>query len=558
MKILLCAINSKFSHTNLAVRLINRYSGERADILEFTINENTSYIISEIFKYSPDVVCFSAYIWNIEIITRCAEVLRKVLPKVKIIVGGPEVSYDAEEYLTAHSFIDGVMAGEGEASFLSLINSDFDFSRAFGIVYRDGENIITTPPAVSVSLDELSFAYTDSELLKYKNKLLYYESSRGCPYNCSYCLSSTLHSVRFKSLENVKKDLTKFIDSNVRIVKFIDRTFNADIERAYEIFNFLIQEKQTKSFDTCFHFEISAHILNDKVTELLAAAPKGLFQFEIGVQSTNKATISAIDRKTDFTILSENVKKLSAPKNIHLHLDLIAGLPYEDYDTFKKSFCDVFALRPDMLQLGFLKLLKGTKIRREQDIHGYTYLPYPPYEFLENKYLSYSETLKLKAVEDMVDKLYNSSKFSNTIDALLKHFSSSFDMFYELSRFFEEKEYNRISLSQGTLYSFMVEFCSRFNDTFLTECIKLDYYSLSHANTLPPWDAEFSAVKNRFEIIEENRNTLFSEFGTTPAKEIVKQVQFARFRYDIKTKQKADYIYVIKKDGSYRIKKAEN
>jgi len=547
MNIALVAVNSKFSHTNLAIRLIREYSGYPARLFEFTINEPISFAVSEIYKAAPDVICFSTYIWNVEFITKCAKTLKNLMPHTKIILGGPEVSYDATEYLENNSFIDAITAGEGEVTFKSLYENGFCFENINGVIYRSKNGIITNPPAeIAESIDTLPFPYTSEELTELKDKLLYYESSRGCPYNCSYCLSSTIHSLRFASLDKVKSDLKRFIDSDVKIVKFIDRTFNADIERAYSIFEFLIENAK----NTKFHFEISAHILNDKILRLLKSAPAHLFQFEIGVQSTNEATIRAINRKTDFSVLSKNVKKLLSYKNIHIHLDLIAGLPYEDITSFKKSFNDVFGLCPDMLQLGFLKLLKGTQIRNEYQNHGYKFIDYPPYEFLENDYMAFSDVLKLKAIEDIVEKYYNSGRFTTALNRLLTHFNSPFEMFEKLAEYFCENGYDKISLSLGTLYSVLADFIIRLNDYVALDCLKFDWFTKNHANTSPAWAKNIDALpKSRFDFISLHRKDVFSGFGNMPAKEIVKQVLFEVFDYDISTGQKKKQLYIFFKKG---------
>lgn len=532
MKILLCAVNSKFSHTNLAIRLLSRFCGySDCEILEFTINEPINFVVSEIYKKCPDIICFSSYIWNIEFIIKCAETLKSILPEAKLVLGGPEVSYCPDEYI-AYPFIDAVLCGEGELTFKTLCENRFNFCDVDGVVYRHKNSVIHNAPAnLLSSLDELPFPYTDTELSELRGKLLYYESSRGCPYSCSYCLSSVMHSLRFASFDKVKKDLKYFIDKNVKIVKFIDRTFNADDARAYKIFEFLIQH----GGNTRFHFEISAHILTERTLALLSTAPKGLFQFEIGVQSTNENTISAINRKTNFDILSRNVSKLLSFGNIHLHLDLIAGLPYENLDSFINSFNMVFALRPDMLQLGFLKLLKGTKIRNEYQLHGYKFISYPPYEFLENKYMSFTDTLVLKDIENITEKYYNSGKFVKTIECLLTFFPSPFDMFSAVSEYFKSRGCDKISVSQSALYEILAAFIKKHDfPEYLLDCLKFDYFFYAHANNSPSWYiGDYSLSSKRFDIIEKNRKNIFARFGTMPAKEIVKQVIFEEFKYDI-------------------------
>ncbi len=531
MNILLCAVNSKFSHTNLAVRLLNRFSGDKCEIAEFTINEPISFAVSEIYKKQPEIICFSCYIWNIEFIKKCAETLKSLLPASKIVLGGPEVSYCPDEYMK-HPFTDAVICGEGELIFKELCENGFEFESIPGVVYRKNNEIIhNAPPKNILPLDEIPFPYTEPELKEFKNKLLYYESSRGCPYSCSYCLSSVMHSVRFASLDKVKQDLKKFIDSDVKIVKFIDRTFNADDKRAYEIFDFLIKTGK----NTRFHFEISAHILTDRTLKLLSKAPDGLFQFEIGVQTTNEDTVTAINRKTDFNVLSETVKTLLSFKNIHLHLDLIAGLPFEDIASFKKSFNDVFSLKPHMLQLGFLKLLKGTKIRTEHELHGYKFISYPPYEILKNNYMSFHDILTLKRIEDITEKYYNSGKFVKTIDSMLPHFTVPFDMFLAIADFFEKNKYDKISLSQNTLYEILSDFITAKKlPGYIRDCLKFDYFFYGRANNSPAWYShENRFFTKRFDIIEKHRADIFSRFDKMPAKEIVKQVIFEEFQFDI-------------------------
>lgn len=550
MKVAFVAVNSKFSHTNLALRLIREYCKRPVHFFEFTINEPVSRAVSEIYREKPEVLCFSTYIWNVEFIVKCAKTLKTLLPDSKIIMGGPEVSYDSESFMQKNTFVDAVTVGEGESTMKELFEKNFSFAGVSGVIYRDMDKIILNKGIREpVNMDDVPFPYTDDELSDMGGKLLYYESSRGCPYNCSYCLSSTIHYLRFASVRKVESDLMRFINKNVRIVKFIDRTFNANPERAYEIFDFLIKNgKFTK-----FHFEISAHILTDKTLALLSSAPKGMFQFEIGVQSTNENTIKAINRKTDFKILTEAVERLMSYKNSHVHLDLIAGLPYEDLNSFKKSFNDVYALGADVLQLGFLKLLKGTQIRREYELHGYKFIDYPPYEFLENKYMSFSDTLYLKDIEEVFERYHNSGKFANTLKRLESFFETPFDMFHDIAVYFREKGYFDISVSGSTLYKIMFDFISGLGDEMICDCLKFDWYYLYHANAAPIWNGESGfAPKKRFDIIENRRKDIFAEFGNMPAKEIVKRVIFEIFDYDIFKCEKKRQLVIFFKDGGFK------
>ncbi len=549
MKKLLVAINAKYIHTNLAVRMIEAYAKDPdTQVCEYTINEPKSNVIADIFAKKSDVILFSCYIWNISYIYELCETLKKIT-NAKIVLGGQEVSFNYQEVLKKHWYIDACIYGEGENTISTLIQNNFVFKDVKGVAYRDGEIIINPQAEPIEDITCIPFPYTEEDIKKLNGRLLYYETARGCPFNCSYCMSSTFKGVRYRDIEVVKHELMFFIHNRVKIVKVVDRTFNADPQRAYEIFKFLIENPG----ETTFHFEIAAHILDDKTIELLKKAPKGLMQFEIGVQTTNPDTVSAINRITSFDKVSNAVLKILADDNIHVHLDLIAGLPYESLESFKNSFNDVFVLRPHVLQLGFLKMLYGTKIRHEQEKHGYKYISYPPYEVLSNDYMSFSDLLELKDVEDVLEKYYNSGIFKHSIDFMVDKAQTPYDLFKELATYFRQNGFFDISHSRNGLFEILVEFAKEKEfDEEIFDLLKFDYLK-SGANSTPKWSIlEYNQElnKKRFEIIEQNPH-VFSEFDGQSMKDIIKQVHFEEFCYDVCTDMKKNKcIVVFKKDGT--------
>lgn len=550
-KYLLVGINSKFSHTNLAIRLLQKYANsDEVKITEYTINEPKQQVLSGIFEEAADAYFFSCYIWNIEFIKELCADLRKI-SKAKIILGGPEVSFNAADVMNENPWIDACIIGEGEITFSEIIKNNLNFENIKGVVFKNHDDIITNPMREQIEdISIIPFPYTSEEIKSLSGRLIYYETARGCPFSCSYCMSSTIVGVRYRNLEMVKKELKFFIDNNVKIVKLTDRTFNANPKRVYEIFKFLINT----GGNTTFHFEIAAHILTDEIIELLKTAPKDLFQFEIGVQSTNPDTICAINRTTDFKKICHAVEKVKALKTIHIHLDLIAGLPFEDFNTFKKSFCDVFKLRPDMLQLGFLKLLHGTKIRNEL-IHDYVFSDTPPYEVLENKYISYPELLTLKDIEEICDKYYNSGYFKNTIEYIIENFKDAFTAFYDIAQYFKNKGLFKISHSKDGLFETLAKYFKEqsFNEISL-DILKLDYM-LSGSNKTPSWSiiqSDESFYKNRFSLIDENPD-IFEKFSHMPKKDIIKLVRFEEFAYNLKTLKKEYNVMVFFKDENPKI-----
>ena len=461
MKILLVACNAKYIHSNLAVYDLQAYASDYADhivLKEYTINQQKDDIMRDIYLEHPDVVCVSCYIWNLSFVKELMADLIKILPGADFWAGGPEVSYDAEKFLTENSEFKGVMVGEGEETFKELAGyyvekNPQDLKDMTGICYRDGDQIIHNGWRQIMNLSSIPFIYKD--LSEFKNRIIYYESSRGCPFSCSYCLSSIDKKLRFRDTETVKKELQFFIDNKVPQVKFVDRTFNCKHDHAMAIWKYINEHDNGV---TNFHFEISADLLREEELQEMSTMRPGLIQLEIGVQSTNPDTIKAIHRTMDFEKLKGIVDRIHSFGNIHQHLDLIAGLPYEDYDSFRHSFNDVYALKPQQLQLGFLKVLKGSNMMemcREYDI---VYKTQEPYEVLSTKWLDYDHVLKLKTVENMVEVYYNSGQFQNTLEYLENFFPDAFSIYERLGSFYMEKGYGDVSHTRMRRYEILLEF----------------------------------------------------------------------------------------------------
>ena len=489
MNILLTAINAKYIHSNLAVYSLRAYAAgkcerykEEIGIAEYTINQPLDQILMDLYKRKPEVLCFSCYLWNIEYVEQLITELGKIMPQTDIWLGGPEVSYHASHMLEQFPQVYGIMRGEGEETFLELAEFYHNNSgkkpeqcekvqrlkEIVGITFRDGEEIIETADRNVMDLSKVPFVYEDLDV--FKNKIIYYESSRGCPFSCSYCLSSIDKCLRFRDLELVKKELQFFIDHEIPQVKFVDRTFNCKHSHSMEIWSYIKEHDKGK---TNFHFEVAADLLNDEELNLISTMRPGLIQLEIGVQSTNEQTIKEIHRTMKFSQVTEVVKRVHAAKNIHQHLDLIAGLPFEDYNSFHKSFCDVYALRPEQLQLGFLKVLKGSYMEEKTKDYELLYQNRPPYEVLSTKWLPYSDVIRLKGLEEMVEVYYNSRQFEHTMELLEQVFGDSFVMFEEMSNYYEEHGYygvnhNRVARYE-ILYAFIKEVALVQYETLLTE-----------------------------------------------------------------------------------------
>ena len=466
MKILLAACNAKYIHSNLAVYDLKAYSSdydEHVILREYTINQPKDEILKDIYSSGADVVCFSCYIWNISFVRELIRDLVKILPKTAFWAGGPEVSYDAKKFLTEMPEMTGVMVGEGEKTFHDLLEFYIDgkdsLEEISGIAYRTGDKIIHNGWRELMDLSAIPFVYEHLE--KFENRIIYYESSRGCPFSCSYCLSSIDKKLRFRDLELVKKELQFFLDHRVPQVKFVDRTFNCKHEHAMTIWKYILEHDNGV---TNFHFEISADLLREEEMELMSQMRPGLIQLEIGVQSTNPETIRAIHRHMDLKILEHCVNRVHSFRNIHQHLDLIAGLPYEDYDIFHQSFNDVYQMKPDQLQLGFLKVLKGSLMQKEAEGYGIVYKEKEPYEVLSTNWLTYGEVLKLKMVESMVEVYYNSGQFWHTLEYLVPLEKDAFTFYEKLGSFYEKKGYSEISHSRMRRYEILLEYLKEETD----------------------------------------------------------------------------------------------
>ena len=480
MKILLAACNAKYIHSNLAVYDLKAYSSDydkEVFLREYTINQPKDEILKDIYGSGADVVCFSCYIWNISFVRELIRDLAKILPETAFWAGGPEVSYDAEKFLTEMPEMTGVLVGEGEKTFHDLLEYYIDGKGSLGeirgIAYRDGEEIRHNGWRELMNLSEIPFVYEHLE--EFENRIIYYESSRGCPFSCSYCLSSIDKKLRFRDLELVKKELQFFLDHKVPQVKFVDRTFNCKHEHAMAIWKYILEHDNGV---TNFHFEVSADLLRDEEMDLMAKMRPGLIQLEIGVQSTNPETIRAIHRHMDLDKLERCVDRVHSFRNIHQHLDLIAGLPYEDYDTFHRSFNDVYQMKPDQLQLGFLKVLKGSLMKEEAEKYGIVHKEKEPYEVLSTKWLPYGDVLKLKAVESMVEVYYNSGQFQHTLEYLVPLAKDAFTFYESLGAFYENKGYSEISHSRMRRYEILLEYLQEETDVSVEKASQKMLYDL--------------------------------------------------------------------------------
>ena len=499
MKILLAACNAKYIHSNLAVYNLKSCSGKYSPnvvIKEYTINQIRDDILKDIYLEQPDVICFSCYIWNISFVKELVPDLKKILPHVDFWAGGPEVSYDAVEFLKKNPAFFGVMVGEGEETFHELAGYYIErkpenLKEIRGVAFHDETkvpDIVHTGWRELMDLSKVPFAY--SNLTEFKNRIIYYESSRGCPFSCSYCLSSIDKKLRFRDIELVKNELQFFIDNKVPQVKFVDRTFNCKHDHAMAIWRYITEHDNGI---TNFHFEISADLLREEELALMKTMRPGLIQLEIGVQSTNPQTIKAIRRTMDFEKLKGIVEQIHGFGNIHQHLDLIAGLPYEGYDSFHKSFCDVYALRPEQFQLGFLKVLKGSHMMEMTGEYQILYKDREPYEVLSAAWLTYGEILRLKMVESMVEVYYNSGQFKHTLVFLEQYFEDPFRMYEALGRFYEKKGYSEISHSRMRRYEILMEFAGEQKEIpleALSDVMLLDLYLRENLKSRPSFASD--------------------------------------------------------------------
>lgn len=539
MKILLTAVNAKYIHSNPAVYSLKAFAGkygEQIEIAEFTINHYPDEILQDIYKRKPDVIAFSCYIWNLSMIERVMKDIPKILPDADIWVGGPEVSYDAEVFLASHPEVKGVMVGEGEETFCELAgyySTGGSLADIRGITYRvETGKIEANGLRPLLDMDRIPFLYEN--LGEFENRIIYYESSRGCPFSCSYCLSSIDKRVRFRSPEKVVEELQFFLDRKVPQVKFVDRTFNCRHSHALAIWNYIHEHDNGV---TNFHFEIAADLLNEEELDLLNSMRPGLVQLEIGVQSTNMDTIREIDREMDFEQLCGIVRRIQAGKNIHQHLDLIAGLPHEGYDSFVQSFNDVYALKPDQFQLGFLKVLKGSKMYRSAVKYGLCYHEEPVYEVLRTDWISYDEILKLKAVEEMVEVYYNSGQFAYTMRKLEEEFPHAFAMYQKLGDYYEDQKLNGQNHSRMNRYLILRSFIKEVTENRLyDELLVLDIYLRENSKSRPEWAEDLSEEKGRildFYRDEEQSRRLLRDYEGYSAKQMMHMTHLERFHHDV-------------------------
>lgn len=563
MKVLLTAINAKYIHSNLAIYSLRKYAEKytkNIELCEYTINNYVEDILMDLYKRKPNVLAVSCYIWNIDIVKEVLSEIKKVLPNVIIWLGGPEVSYEVEDFLQKYTYVDGVMIGEGEETFLELMEYYIEGKGRLvdikGIAYRrkneqkEENEVKITLPRLPLSLSEIPFPYDDLDV--FQNKIVYYESSRGCPFSCSYCLSSIDKGVRLRDIELVKKELQIFLDKKIPQVKFIDRTFNCNHKHAMEIWKYILENDNGV---TNFHFEISADLLQEEELELLNQMRIGLVQLEIGVQSTNNATIGAINRTMNLEKLAYAVKRVKDGNNIHQHLDLIAGLPYEDYTSFRKSFNEVYALEPNQLQLGFLKVLKGSKMHAEHEKHHILYRGHAPYEVMVTKWLSYEDVLKLKQVEEMVEVYYNSAQFSHSLNFLMHHYETPFDFYQELGSYYEQENLQGYQHARIARYNILLDFVKKTKpelEDALKEILVYDLYLREKMKSRPAFAKKTDKYKEQYyafyqrieQMNKENKTELDGKKNLLPAykgyqaRQMYRMAHIEHFHYDLTQMEK--------------------
>ena len=559
MKLLLTAINAKYIHSSLAIRYLNKNCQDLAcsiEMLEVSINNHLLEIANQIFDARPDVLGLSCYIWNIELVKQLLPLVHKLLPECKIICGGPEVSYETKEFMQEFSMVDYVVRGESEEAFYELMqaliedksNEEINIK---GVAKRNLDNTIDENVAVTVAdLDTIKFPYDDEDIEALKDKIIYYESSRGCPYSCKYCLSCATRGVRYRSLDKVFAELNYFIRHNVRQVKFVDRTFNADKKHYLPILEFIAKQ----DCRTNFHFEIVAHHIDDEIKEVLKTMPKGRVQFEIGIQSTNIKTLGKISRANPWEEMTNNIKSIMAYGNIHLHVDLIIGLPYEDITSFAKSFNDVYLLQADMLQVGFLKLLKGAAMNDLIEEHDYVYMPQAPYQVISNKYMDYATMRKLQIFVDVVELYYNAGRFRYTITNLIaKYQQDAYTFFFDLATYWQENKLHLAPHAPKNLYVFLYDFIvqnERITDKeYIYNVLKFDALLSDKGKIKPemlPWQEIEKQATDEFYMSEQALNYI-KDYKFKSWRDLKKKFFIEVFAYDM-NKAKENEI-VVKKNA---------
>lgn len=543
MKILLAAVNAKYIHSNPAIYSLRAYAKkygngieEHIRTAEYTINQSLDEILMNIYTIQPDMICFSCYLWNISYVNQLIREIPKVMPQTKIWLGGPEVSFNAGEMLQNNPEIEGIMCGEGEETFLELClyycagSGGAELADTRGIVFRDREgNILVTEPRPALDLNRIPFVYEHIE--DFKNRIVYYESSRGCPFSCSYCLSSIDKCLRFRDMETVKKELQFFIDHEVPQVKFVDRTFNCRHDHAVAVWSYIHEHDNGI---TNFHFEVAADLLNDREVELIRSMRPGLIQLEIGIQSANSETINEICRNMDLQKVERRVAAVRKTRNVHQHLDLIAGLPFEDYESFGQSFDRVYAMHPDQLQLGFLKVLKGSLMHEKTQEYELLYQNRPPYEVLSTKWLSYADVIRLKKIEEMVEVYYNSGQFRNTLEQMESEFPSPFAMYAALAEYYDRNGLFSVNHSRTAryeiLYDFLKEKCPG-NDLRYGEWLTLDLYLRDNVRNRPVFLPETRVDPDEaaaFYKAEEAEHRYLKDYGDYDRRQMRKMTHLER------------------------------
>lgn len=598
MKILLTAINAKYIHSNLAVYSLQAYARayrKYIGLAEFTINQSKDEILKGIFRRKPEVLCISCYIWNISLVRELTREIHKILPDTAIWLGGPEVSYDAVKILEECPEITGIMKGEGEETFLELVKcyvnqwepddesgemlkadranesqtgnkeqagnkkhtenkeqAQAGLAQISGITFREKQSeasewrIRDNGWRETMDLSSIPFVYEDLE--KFENRIIYYESSRGCPFSCSYCLSSVDKKLRFRDLKLVKRELQFFLDYKVPQVKFVDRTFNCRHDHAMEIWSYLVEHDNGI---TNFHFEVAADILTEDEIALIQTMRPGMIQLEIGVQSTNSDTLREIHRKTDLDRVAENVRKIREGRNVHQHLDLIAGLPYEDYQSFGKSFDDVYRMQPQQLQLGFLKVLKGSYMNEMADKYGCRYHDREPYEVLYTKWLPYEDLLRLKLVEEMTEIYYNSGQFLKTLPAAVGLYESPFAFYQALGEFYDRKGYMEISHTRIRRYEILLEFLEEKSPEkagLFQELMIFDLYSRENLKNRPEWAPDLKSYKQMFRKFyhsEAEEHRMLEGYEKYDEKQISKMTHLEVMHYHPDTYEPGEYVFLF-------------
>ncbi len=539
MKFLLVAVNAKYIHSNPAVYSLKRFAGEYTDaveIAEYTINNRMEDILEDIYRRKPDVIGFSCYIWNIGMVEKLMGELHKLLPKLPVFLGGPEVTYDADKLLRKYPYLTGIFIGEGEATFAQVVEyyvkkNPESLKDIPGLMLRSG----MTPARKPLNLTDVPFLYDD--MAPFTNRIIYYETQRGCPFRCSYCLSSIDKTVRFRDIEVVKKELAFFLEKKVKQVKFVDRTFNCNHDHAMAVWQYLYDHDNGV---TNFHFEIAGDILREDEIALVAKMRPGLVQFEIGVQSTNTDTLREIRRVMDIEKLKQVVAALKAAHNVHIHLDLIAGLPYEDYDSFARSFDDVYAMEPEQLQLGFLKVLKGSYMAEMAESYGLVYTDYAPYEVLYTNWLSFTEICRLKRIEEMVEIYYNSGQFAHSLPVMIADLGQGAFAFYEaLADFYEEQGFFVETPSRIYRYQALLSFAKTIHperQELYKELLLFDLYVRENLKSRPDFAPDLhdlQPVIHAFYKKEESERRYLPHLSEIPAPQLSRMTHLEPFSYSV-------------------------